>query len=76
MEGPAKYCETREVGIAFNKGITSGIILSASILVQIYQEGAAEQLVKEASLSWGDLKKCKVDPFDRKNLRKIKEAFK
>lgn len=70
------YVESKWVKVAFDKGVTTGIILSASILVQIYQEGAAEQLIKETGTSWDDLRKVKVDPYDRKILRKIKPVFK
>ena len=71
----AKYCETKFVKEAFDKGLTAGMLLSASILIQIYHEGAAEQLINEAGLHWDDLRKVKVDPFDRKFLKKIKPAF-
>jgi hypothetical protein len=60
---------------AEDRGFTRGVLYSAATLVSIYHEGAAEQLIKESGFKWDDLKKSKVDPYDRKFLRKIKGAF-
>jgi hypothetical protein len=61
--------------IAQDNAFICGILYSAATLIMIYNEGAAEQLINESGLEWKDLKKAKVDPFDRKILRKIKHRF-
>jgi len=53
-----------------------GVLYAAATLVGIYEAGAAEQLVKEANLTWADLRKVGISPYDRSYLRKIKYAFK
>ena len=58
-----------------DRGFTYGILYSAATLVSIFHEGAAEQLIKESGLRWADLKSAKIDPYDRKFLKKIKQAF-
>jgi hypothetical protein len=59
----------------FDAGFTNGIIYSASTLMMIMQEGAAEQLISESGITWKDLRKVKTDPLDRQYLRKIKHRF-
>ena len=57
------------------RGFINGIAYSAATLIAIYNEGAAEQLIKESGISWGDLRKAKIDSYDRKFLLKIKHCF-
>ena len=52
-----------------------GIIYSASTLVSIYHESAAEQLIREAGLKWSDLRRVGTEKYDRDILRKVKGAF-
>ena len=57
------------------RGFINGIAYSAATLVTIYDEGAAERLIKESGISWDDLRKAKIDSYDRKFLLKIKHCF-
>jgi uncharacterized protein YbjT (DUF2867 family) len=61
---------------AEDRGFYRGIFYSAATLISIHHEGAAEQLIKESGLSWADLQKAKIDSYDRKFLKRIKQVFK
>jgi hypothetical protein len=62
--------------VDFRNGLTSGILLSAVILVEGYNTGAAEQLIEETGLSWPDLDTVNMEANDKKVLSGIKEFFK
>ena len=53
-----------------------GVLYAAATLVGIQEAGSAEQLIKEANLTWADLRKVEISPYDRAQLKKIKHAFK